>query len=127
MNITVTHTLMLSEEAKAFLTELFGRSVVSSTPRAGMSVQPIDPVAAVEALPIEPMPEPERKKVVPPGISCTRIGQDTAAEIMKLLPADIETIEKAIKRKRFDAEALLKLLWERNKLGYDGEVYHELT
>ena len=36
----------------------------------------------------------------------------------------LDTIEKAIKRKRFDAEALLKLLWERNKLGYDGEVYH---
>lgn len=118
MQITVTHTLTLSDDTKQFLKELFGK------PATNMFQGAVDSVAAVDALPIAETPEPARKKVVPPGIACTRIGQDTEAAIMKLLPADIEIIEKAIKRKRFDAEALLKLLWERNKLGYDGEVYH---
>lgn len=113
MNITVTHTLTLSDDTKQFLKELLGKPTT-----------PLSPIAAIEAMPIAEAPEPERKKVVPPGIACTRIGQDTEAAIMKLLPADIETIEKAIKRKRFDAEALLKLLWTRSKIGYDGEVYH---
>lgn len=128
MDIRITHTLTLSDEAKDFLSELFGKKsvdtafpVIPSSPREGMSAG-----AAVDTLLVAGL-DTARKKVVPPGISCTRIGQDTAAEIMKLLPANIETIEKSIKRKRFDAEALLKLLWERNKLGYDGEVYHELT
>lgn len=124
MDIRITHTLTLSDEAKEFLSELFGKKVVETAFPAQK------PAAAADVFKediVVPGLDTARKKVVPPGISCTRIGQDTAAEIMKLLPANIETIEKAIKRKRFDAEALLKLLWERNKLGYDGEVYHELT
>lgn len=121
MEIHVTHTLMLSDDAKRFLSELFGKPTIDAL------VAKVDPLAAVEALPISEPAAPSRAKKVPPGIACTRIGQDTAAEIMKLLPAPIEVIETSIKRKRADAEALLKLLWERNKLGYDGEVYHELT
>lgn len=112
MNITVTHTLILSDDAKEFLSELFGKKAVTTA-----FPEPVHEVA--------PEAPAEPKKVIPPGISCTRIGQDTAAAIMKLLPAPIEVIEKSIKRNRFDAEALLKLLWERNKVIYDGEQYHE--
>ena len=119
MEINVTHTLTFSDDTKQFLKELFARQAGPSKDVA-VAVDPEHPVVQA-VLPAEPA---ERPKKVPPGIACTRIGQDTADAIMKLLPADIETIEKAIKRKRFDAEALLKLLWERNKLGYDGEVYH---
>ena len=121
MNITVTHTLILSDDAKEFLSELFGKKAVTSAFPAP-TPSPSEPIYEAE-----PEAPATPKKVVPPGISCTRIGQDTAAAIMKLLPAPIEVIEKSIKRNRVDAEALLKLLWERNKLGYDGEVYHELS
>lgn len=128
MDIRITHTLTLSDEAKDFLSELLDLKLRHPVGTLGQHIADVTATALIKGAVTEVVAPPEeRKKVVPPGISCTRIGQDTAAEIMKLLPADIETIEKAIKRKRFDAEALLKLLWERNKLGYDGEVYHELS
>lgn len=124
MDIRITHTLTLSAEAKEFLSELFGKKVVET---AFPAQKPATAADVFEEDIVVPGLDTARKKVVPPGISCTRIGTDTTADIMKLLPAPIEVIEKSIKRKRADAEALLKLLWERNKLGYDGEVYHELT
>ena len=117
MEIQVTHTLTLSDDTKQFLKELFAKPAVNM-------FKEVSAVAAVEDTPVAPAEPEERKKVVPNGIAVTRIGQETEAAIMKLLPADIETIEKAIKRKRFDAEGLLKLLWTRSKIGYDGNVHH---
>lgn len=120
MQIQVTHTLTLSDDTKAFLTDLFRNKGASCNTLATAT----DPITFIADMPITAAPEPERKVVVPNGIAVTRIGQETEAAIMKLLPASIETIETAIKRKRFDAEGLLKLLWTRSKIGYDGEFYH---
>jgi hypothetical protein len=76
----------------------------------------------------DPPAEPEvRLNKVPPGFATTRIGQDTAADILRILdgaPATLEHIAKGIKRKPDDAQGLLKLLWERKKLSYDGEHYY---
>jgi hypothetical protein len=77
-------------------------------------------------LPAIVLPEVRLNKV-PPGFATTRIGQDTAADILRILdgaPATLEHIAKGIKRKPDDAQGLLKLLWERKKLSYDGEHYY---
>lgn len=70
----------------------------------------------------------ELPNTAPPGNAVTRIGQDTQKDILRVLngaPATLEHIAKAIKRKPEDAQALLKLLWERSVVRYHDGLYRD--
>ena len=73
---------------------------------------------------VAPAPKPtQRAWVEPPGEACKRIGAETQEEILKRLPATLDELCVAMTRKTEDMRSLLKLLWARKIVKFDGEKY----
>ncbi|WP_018609556.1 hypothetical protein [Uliginosibacterium gangwonense] len=116
MEIKVTHTLTLSEETKFFLKELFGKVPSSSTSSWPFPERP-------EESPASQAPK-ERLNTTPEGTATTRIGAETKASILKALPATLDVVAKSVKRQPLIVQDLLKLLWERGEVKFDGTEYY---
>lgn len=107
----------LWEQVRGFVGNPHPRPTVPAAPAA----------APVSAGADEPAPgdEDEDTDVEPPGEACTRIGADTKSSILAFCrkPKALEDIRKHIKKGEADTVRLLKLLWVRDDLRYDGESY----
>jgi hypothetical protein len=65
-----------------------------------------------------------RNNVEPPGEACSRIGSETKEKIYAALPATLDGVCNALKQRQTSTSALLKLLWNRNEVKYDGSTYY---
>lgn len=65
-----------------------------------------------------------RKNEPPPGTACQRIGSETKEKIMSALPAPLSSISAVIGQRQESTSALLRLLWNRNEIKFDGEEYY---
>lgn len=74
-----------------------------------------------------PFPVEKKQNFEPPGETASRIGADTKETIRKVLlekDMDLATLALAIKRKPDELGPLLKLLWKRNEIRFDGLRYY---
>ena len=87
--------------------------------------RPVQPVFA--ALPVdESKPKVTNPLIEPPGEASSKIGNDTREKIREHLkdgPETLQGIAGLIKRPSSAAQSLMKLLWNRKEVIYDGEKY----
>lgn len=87
--------------------------------------RPVQPVFA--ALPVdETKPRVTSALMAPPGEASSKIGSDTREKIRNHLkegPETLQGIAALIKRPSSATQSLLKLLWDRKEVIYDGDKY----
>lgn len=87
--------------------------------------RPVQPVFA--ALPVDDTkPKVTNPLQEPPGDACSKIGSDTREKIRAHLkdgPDTLQGIAGLIKRPSSAAQSLMKLLWTRKEVIYDGEKF----
>lgn len=90
-----------------------------------LSGKPRDTTPAVPVSAVEPQ-APQKKPVTPPGTATSRMGADTKALIQRHLskgPCSAQELSVVIKRNLTQTHDLLKRLWEKKEVTYDGDSY----
>lgn len=120
---TVAQHTRSKSEFKRLNVQLGIPPVASAGAQGSATPAPTPTKAQQEAPPIAPA---EATNQEPPGEACTRIGSDTKVAILGILrrgPANANKINAGINGKAGNTQKLLKLLWTRNLVTYDGEKF----
>lgn len=91
------------------------------------SVEPTSTPVKAEKAKAEPVADESKTNITPPGTASKRIGSSNKDTIMRLLkdkPRTASQINAGINGVQNNTDALLKLLWDRKELKFDGREFY---